>query len=74
MLHTGTRKLMKFGRSLALTVPDFACLKMGAQKGDTFVVIFDDVTGTVMYQRLHAGISAPKIIFNGTPVESQLLP
>jgi hypothetical protein len=74
VLHTGTRKLARFGRSMALTIPDFAVRKIGAVKGDTFVVIFDDVTGTVMYQRMYPGMSAPKITFNGVTVESQLLP
>jgi len=74
MLHTTTRKLMKYGRSLVLTLPNYAALRIEAKPGDLFVVVYDDERRTVTYQRLFSGEQAPRVAIDGINVVSELMP
>jgi hypothetical protein len=74
VLHTATRKLMAYGRSLVLTLPHYAASKMEATGGDIFVVVFDDERMTVTYQKLFKGHLAPRVAIDGRNVDSELMP
>jgi hypothetical protein len=74
MLHTATRRAMRYGRSYVLTVPFFVAQKLNVQRGDTFVIVFDDERNTLTYQRVFQGQEGPKVIIGGLPIESVMMP
>jgi len=59
VIHQAIRKLMRSGRSLVFTLPNFAALKIGAHEGDNFIVRYDDVANTVTYQRFELPAEIP---------------
>ena len=64
---------MRYGRSFVLTIPDYAAKAMNVQKGDVFVVIFDDDQRTVTYKRLFNGEHGPKIEIDGKVAVTQVM-
>jgi hypothetical protein len=74
VVHMAIRKLMKYGRSLVLTVPNFAATKIGTKRGDLFVCTYDDERNTLTFQPYTVNGKLPGLDPKSADVDVVLMP
>jgi len=72
--HLAIRKLMRYGRSMVLVVPNFAALNLGISRGDLFVCTFDDERKTLTYQAYTVGGKLPGLDPANADIDVVLMP
>jgi len=74
MLHTTTRRAMRYGRSFVLTVPYYVAQQLQVAKGDTFAIVYDDEKQTLTYRRVMSGVNGPTVEIDGEQFATRLMP